>query len=84
MLGPIIHTKTISAHFNCVLYSPVTPDALDLQTREEEDAISGVKSRFVRTEAARAKKLVIFSDSLSVSSDAVIHIFKIDKHNFLL
>lgn len=67
LLGPLMHTKTISAHFNCVLYSPVTPDALDLQTREEEDAIGGVKSRFVRAEAGRAKKLVIFWDSFSVS-----------------
>lgn len=69
LLGPLIHTKATSAHFNCVLYSPVTADALelDLQTHEEEDAIGDVKSRFVRAEAARAKKLVIFSDSFSVA-----------------
>lgn len=64
-LGPLVHTKTISAHFNCVLYSPVTPDATSLAPRAEDDAIAGVSTRSVRDEAKRAKKLVITNSHIS-------------------
>lgn len=60
VLGRLQHTKTISAHVNCVLYSPVSPDSMSLASRPDDDAIAGVKSRFIRDEGARAKKLVIF------------------------
>lgn len=58
-LGPLVHTKTISGHFNCVLYSPVAPDATSLAPHPEDDSIAGVTTRFVREEGKRAKKLVI-------------------------
>lgn len=58
MLGPLIHTKSISAHFNCVLYSPVTPDAESFAPRAEDDAIAGVSTRFISDEGRRAQKLV--------------------------
>lgn len=53
----MIH-KSISAHFNCVLYSPVTPDAESVAPRPEDDAIAGVSTRFIRVEGRRAKKMV--------------------------
>lgn len=59
MLGPLIHTKTISGHFNCVLYSPIMPDAVSIASNKGDDGIAGVKSRFIREEGARASKLVI-------------------------
>lgn len=59
MLGPLIHTKTISGHFNCILYSPVMPDAGSIASNKGDDGIAGVKSRFIREEGARASKLVI-------------------------
>lgn len=57
-LGPLIHANNISAHFNCVLYSPVTPDETSLAPKPEDDAIAGLSTRFVRDEGKRAKKLV--------------------------
>lgn len=59
MLGPMIHTKTISAHFNCVAFSPVTPDKTSLAPNQGDDAIAGVTARFIREEGHRAFKLVI-------------------------
>lgn len=38
MLGPFIHTNTLSAHFNCVLFSPITPD----ETSRNADGVAGV------------------------------------------
>lgn len=63
MLGPLIHTRTISAHYNCVLFSPTTVDANSLSSGSEDSGICGVTSRFIRSEGSRAKKLVcsIFS-----------------------
>lgn len=58
MLGPLIHTNSISAHFNCVLYSPVTPDAESFAPRPEDEAVAGVSTRFIRDEGRRAQKLV--------------------------
>lgn len=58
LLGPLIHTKTISGHFNCILYTPVMPDAGSIASNHEDDAIAGVKSRFIRDEGVRASKLV--------------------------
>lgn len=60
MLGPLLHTTTISAHFNCVLFSAQTPDATNIAARPEDDAIAGVTSRFIRSVGMHAKKLVIF------------------------
>lgn len=60
ILGPIVITKTVTAHFNCVLYSPITPDVSSLAPNPENDAIAGVSARFVRTEGKRAEKLVGF------------------------
>lgn len=60
MLGPLIATKTISAHFNCVLFSPITPDTTSLAPNQGDDAIAGVSSRFIREEGKRACQLVIF------------------------
>lgn len=60
ILGPMVITKTLFAHFNCVLYSPVTPDEASLAPNPEKDAIAGVSSRFVRTEGKRAGNLVGF------------------------
>lgn len=54
MLGPFIETKTIAAHFNCVIYSPIVPDKLDVAT----DGVGGVTPRFIRIEGKRAKPLV--------------------------
>lgn len=58
LLGPLVHVKTISAHINCVFYSPIMPDATSL-VPNSDDAIGGVSSRYIRTEGARAKLLVI-------------------------
>lgn len=58
MLGPLIHLTQISAHFNCVLFSPVTPDSLSRREGSDGGSISGVSTRFIRIEAQRAKKLV--------------------------
>lgn len=60
MLGPLIHTNSISAHYNCVLYSPITPDAESVAPRPEDEAIAGVSTRFIREEGRRAQKLVIW------------------------
>lgn len=54
LLGPLINSQTISAHYNCVMFSPVTVDA----TSKEDHGICGVTARFIRTEGSRAKKLV--------------------------
>lgn len=64
MLGPLIHTDSISAHFNCVLYSPVTPDAESIAVRPEDKAIAGVSTRFIRDEGRRAQRLVIKKKSM--------------------
>lgn len=56
----MVVTKTVSAHFNCVLYSPETPGEASLAPDPEKDAIAGVTSRFVRTEGKRAALLVGF------------------------
>lgn len=53
-LGPFIETKTIAAHYNCVIYSPVAPDKTDVKA----DGIAGVTNRFIRNEGKRAKALV--------------------------
>lgn len=58
MLGPLIHTKTISAHYNCVMFSPVTPDETSRRDNPNDDAIAGVTARFIREEGGRAKQLV--------------------------
>lgn len=60
VLGPMTDaTKSnISAHFNCILYSPVVPDALSIPSRPEADSIGGVSTRYVRHEGARAERLV--------------------------
>lgn len=58
ILGPLIHTQTISAHYNCVLFSPVTVDAISIASKSEDDGICGVTARFIRSEGNRAKKLV--------------------------
>lgn len=68
MLGPLLHTTTISAHFNCVLFSPQTPDATSIAKCPEDDAIAGVKSRFIRNVGMHAKKLVIFLFSFRFSA----------------
>lgn len=60
MLGPLMHTKTISAHYNCVLFSPVAPTAVNLAPHQEADGIAGVTARFIREEGGRSKQLVIF------------------------
>lgn len=60
MLGPLLHTTTISAHFNCVLFSAQTPDTTSIAAQPEDDAIAGVTSRFIRSVGTHAKKLVIF------------------------
>lgn len=57
-LGRLQETRTITAHVNCVLFSPVSPDKTSLTSRPEDDGIAGVTSRFVRQEGKRAKKLV--------------------------
>lgn len=57
-LGPFIQTKTISAHFNCVLFSPINPSQSSRRNNPDDDAIAGMSARFVRKEGARAKKLV--------------------------
>lgn len=71
ILGPMVVTRTLSAHFNCVLYSPITPDAVHFAPNPEDDAIAGVSSRFIRTEGKRAKELVgfysLFTDFFLVS-----------------
>lgn len=59
MLGPLIHTNSISAHYNCVLYSPVTPKAECVASCPEDEAIAGVSTRFIRNEGRRAQRLVI-------------------------
>lgn len=55
-LGPFIETKTVAGHYNCILFSPVKPDDVDLTP----DGICGVSARFIRTEGKRARPLVIF------------------------
>lgn len=60
MLGPFIQTKTISAHFMCVLFSPVTPDESSQRNNPDDDAIAGVSARFIRNEGLRAERLVTF------------------------
>lgn len=60
MLGSLIHTKMISAHYNCVLFSPILPDATSMSAHAAQDSIGGIKSRFIRGEGTRAVKLVIF------------------------
>lgn len=57
-LGPLVHTRTISAHYNCVLFSPVAVDATTAQ-QSKNDGICGASTRFIRSEGSRAKKLVI-------------------------
>lgn len=59
MLGPLIDMHSISAHFNCVLFYPVTPAAESLAPQPGDDAIAGVSTRFIRQEGHRAQKLVI-------------------------
>lgn len=58
-LGHFQESKSVAAHVNCVLFSPVTPDATSLITRPEDDGIAGVSARFIRQEIKRAKNLVI-------------------------
>lgn len=58
LLGPLIHTRTITAHYNCVLFIPVTPHSTSRRHNETDDAIAGVSTRFIRDEGARAKLLV--------------------------
>lgn len=58
MLGPLMHTKSISAHYSCVLYSPVTPDAVSLAHHQKDDGIAGVTARLIREEGSRSKQLV--------------------------
>lgn len=70
-LGPFLETKTIAAHYKCVIFSPVMPDKIDLAP----NGIGGVSSRFIRNEGKRAKPLVFFSLSffrISVTSIAII------------
>lgn len=61
MLGPLIRTNTVTANFNCVLFSPVMPD------------VTSIAKKAGRAEGGRAKKLGIFSflfilfDSLPLS-----------------
>lgn len=72
MLGPMVHTKTISAHFNCVVFSPVSPDKTSLAPNPEDDAIGGVTTRFIRGEGRRAKKLVnLYSLFFSIHSTTI-------------
>lgn len=54
-LGPLIDKQSILVHYNCVLFSPVQPSAEEIQ---EVDGVCGVTLRYIRTEGARAKKLV--------------------------
>lgn len=60
MLGPLIHLANISAHFNCVLFSPSTPDSVHYRDGSSGEQIAGLSTRFIRTEAQRAKRLVCF------------------------
>lgn len=68
MLGPLIHTPSISAHFKCVLFSPQTPDKTSFAERPEDDAIAGVTSRFIRSVGAHARKMVIICLYFSLQS----------------
>lgn len=54
-LGPLIDKQSVLVHYNCVLFSPVHPDA---ESRQESGGVCGVTLRYIRTEGARAKKLV--------------------------
>lgn len=60
VLGPWVDaTKSeISAHFNCILYNPVMPDALSIPSNPETDSIGGVSTRYARYEGDRADRLV--------------------------
>lgn len=58
LLGPLITTKTITAHFLCVLFNPVTPDADDFAAPEKDGGICGLSARYIREQAGRAAKLV--------------------------
>lgn len=59
LLGPLITTKTITAHFLCVLFNPVTPDADDFAAPEKDGGICGLSARYIREQANRAAKLVL-------------------------
>lgn len=58
MLGPFVDLKTISAHFLCVRFSPVTPQKCEMSETATGSSMAGVTSRFIRNEGARSKKLV--------------------------
>lgn len=58
-LGPFINLASISAHYLCVRFSPVTPAKDEIVDEPTPGtSMAGVSSRFIRMEGARAKKLV--------------------------
>lgn len=58
-LGPFINLASISAHYLCVRFSPVTPEKDEIVDEPNTGtSMAGVTCRFIRMEGARAKKLV--------------------------
>lgn len=73
LLGPFVQTKTIGAHYNCVIYCPVTPE--DVEKDITKEGIGGVSTRFVRFEGRRAADLVcifLFFTHLSIFNVSII------------
>lgn len=83
LLGPLITQNSFSAHFNCVLLSPVNPGA---ESRTENGGIAGVTLRFIRAEARRASHLVstAFQNNYHwlANNSHVICLFYLQRCNF--